>query len=67
MTMLTELIAELIGMFVGERRLTIAVLTIVAVAAALIDLIGVHPLVAGAVLLFGSLALLLESVCRAAR
>jgi hypothetical protein len=67
MTMLKELAAELIGMFVAEKRLTIAVLVIVAVAGSLVDFAGLNPLVAGAVLLFGCLSLLIESVCRAAR
>jgi hypothetical protein len=67
MTMLKELAAEMIGMFVAEKRLPIAVLSIVAVAGSLVDLAGLNPLVGGAVLLFGCLILLIESVCRAAR
>jgi hypothetical protein len=67
MTMLKELAAELIGMFVAEKPLAIAVLSIVAVAGSLVDLAGLNPLVGGAVLLFGCLILLIESVCRAAR
>jgi hypothetical protein len=67
MTMLKDLAAELIGMFVGEKRLTMAVLAIVAVAGSLIDLTGLDPLVSGALLLFGCLVLLIESVCRSAR
>ena len=67
MTMLKEFAAELIGMFIAEKRLTIAVLVIVAVAGSLVDFAGLNPLVGGAVLLFGCLILLIESVCRAAR
>jgi hypothetical protein len=67
MTMLKELASELIGMFVAEKRLAIAVLAIVAVAGSLVDFAGLDPLVSGAVLLFGCLILLIESVCRAAR
>lgn len=67
MTMLKEFAAELIGMFVGEKRLTISVLAIVAAAGSLVDFIGLDPLVGGAVLLFGSLILLVESVCRSSR
>jgi hypothetical protein len=67
MTMLKELIAELIGMFIAEKRLAITVLAIVAVAGSLVDFAGLDPLVGGAVLLFGCLILLIESVCRAAR
>jgi hypothetical protein len=66
-TMLKDLAVELIGMFVAEKRLAIAVLAIVAVAGSLVDFAGFNPLVGGAVLLFGCLILLIESVCRAAR
>jgi hypothetical protein len=67
MTMLKELAAELIGMFVGERRLTISILAVVAAVGSLVDFIGLAPLVGGAALLFGCLVLLIESVCRSAR
>jgi hypothetical protein len=67
MTMLKELAAELIGMFVGEKRLTLAVLAIVAVAGTLVDLTNLNSLFGGALLLFGCLVLLIESVCRSAR
>jgi hypothetical protein len=67
MTMLKEVAAEMIDMFVGEKRLTIAVLAVVAMAGSLVDLTGLDPLVGGALLLFGCLVLLIESVCRSAR
>ena len=67
MTMLKELAAGLVGMFVAEKRLAIAVLAIVALAGSLVDLAGFNPLVGGAVVLFGCIFLLIESVCRAAR
>jgi hypothetical protein len=67
MMMLKELAAELIGMFVGETRLTISVLAIVAAAGSLVDFIGLDPLLGGAGLLLGCLILLVESVCRSAR
>jgi len=66
-TMLRDLGAELIGMFVAEKRLAIAVLLTVAAAGSLVDFAGLNPLVGGAVLLFGCLILLIESVCRAAK
>ena len=67
MTMLKELAAELIGMFVGETRLTISVLAIVAAVGSLVDFIGLDPLLGGGVLLFGCLILLVEDLCRSAR
>jgi hypothetical protein len=67
MTMFKDIVAELIGMFVGEKRLTVAVLAIVAVAGSLVDFTDLNSLVGGAFLLFGCLVLLIESVCRSAR
>ena len=48
---------------VGEKRVTISVLAIVAGAGSLVDLIGLDPLLGGAALLFLCLILLIESVC----
>ena len=67
MTLLKELAAELVGMFAGEKRLTLAVLAVVAAAGCLIDFTSLNELFGGAVLLFGCVLLLIENVCRAAR
>ena len=67
MTVLRDVISELIGMFLGDARLSTAILGVVALAAALIDLAHAEPLVGGALLLFGCVAIVLESVHRAAR
>lgn len=67
MTMLKDIVAELIGMFVGEKRLTVAVLAIVAAAGSLVDFTNLNSLVGGSLLLLGCLVLLIESVCRSAR
>lgn len=67
MTILKDVVAELFGMFVGDARLTAAVLLVVAVAAALIDLGHVPPLIGGGVLLVGCLVVLVAAVARAAR
>jgi hypothetical protein len=67
MTMLKEIVAELIGMFIGDARLTLAMLTIVAGSAAWIELTRLDPLVGGAILLVGCLLLLVENVSRSAR
>jgi hypothetical protein len=67
MTMLKDLAGELTGMFFAEKRLAIAVLAIVAIAGSLVDFAGLNPLAGGAVLLFGCLIVLTESVCRGAR
>jgi hypothetical protein len=67
MTVLKEVVAELISMFVGERRLTIAVLGIVTVAGCLANFTDLDPLVGGTMMLLGCLILLIESVWRAAK
>ena len=67
MTLARELLGELVGMFIGSARLTIAILALVALAAGLIQVAGIEPLIAGATLLFGCLILLVENVRRAGR
>jgi len=67
MTMLKELAVELVGMFAGEKRLTLAVLALVAAAGCLLDFTTLNELIAGAVLCFGCVLLLIENVCRSAR
>jgi len=66
-TMLKEIAAELIGMFVGETRLTVSTLAIVGAVGSFVNFIGLNPLVGGAALLLGCLGLLVESVLRGAR
>jgi hypothetical protein len=67
MNLLKEVAAELIGMFFGDARLTIAILLLIAVAGALIELTGVDPLVGGIVLILGCPALLIASLRRDSR
>ena len=67
MAMLKELAAELIGMFFAEKRLTLEVLALVAVTGLLVYFVGLDALVGGVILLFGSLGLLIASVCQPAR
>lgn len=66
MTLLRDVSAELIGMFVGDAGLSAAVLAVVALAAGLIEVGHVLPLVGGGVLLAGCLAVLVGAVRRAA-
>jgi predicted phage tail protein len=66
MNLVKDLAAEFAGMFVGDTKLTLAILAVVAGAAA-IAASGFTPLLAGAVLLVGTLAVLLDSVRRGAR
>lgn len=67
MTVLKEVAAELIGMFVAEKRLTLAVLGVVTVAGCLVNFTDLDPLVGGTVVLLGCLILLIENVWRSAR
>lgn len=67
MTMLREVVGELIGMFLGEKPLAIALLLIVATTGFLTNFTGLGRLIGGVFLLSGCLILLVESVCRAAR
>jgi hypothetical protein len=67
MALLKDLCAEVIGMFVADARLSAAVLVVVAIAALLVEGLETHPLVGGAVLLLGTLLVLLGGVRRAAR
>jgi hypothetical protein len=67
MAMLKDLAAELVGMFVGEVRLTVSVVATIAAVSLLLDFAGIDPLLAGGALLLSCLALLVESVLRGAR
>ena len=67
MSILREVFAELFGMFVADARLTVAILCVVAVAAALIRLAGMAPLLGGGVLLAGCLGVLISAVLSAGR
>ncbi len=67
MTILTDVLSELFGMFVGDARLSAAILVVVAAAAGTIRLTGASPLAGGALLLLGCLAVMIGAVLRAAR
>ena len=67
MTILKDVLAELVGMFVGDAWLSAAILAVVALAAGLVELAHVRPLIGGGVLLLGSLAVTVDAVRRACR
>jgi hypothetical protein len=66
MSIVGDVFKELLGMFVADARLTAAILFLVAGVAGLVVAWRIGPLVAGGVLLFGSLAILVEAVRREA-
>ncbi len=65
MSILKQVISDLVGMFLKDARLTITILVLVAAVAFLIRDEGLTPLTGGWLLLGGSLALLVISVLRA--
>ena len=67
MSMLVAVARELLGLFVDDGSLALAILAVVMLAAISIALIPDAPLVTGAVLLLGCLGVLLANVARAAR
>jgi len=62
MNLLKEVLAELIGMFIGDARLSVAILAVVAAVALLIEIGHIEPLIGGGVLLIGCLFLLVAAV-----
>jgi hypothetical protein len=67
MTMLKQIASEIVGMFVGDVRLSLAILGTVALTAALVAVPGLNPLIGGGVLLVGCVLVLVASVYRASR
>jgi hypothetical protein len=67
MTMLKQIASEIVGMFVGDVRLSLAILGTVALTAALVAVPGLDPLIGGGVLLVGSVAVLVTSIRRSSR
>jgi hypothetical protein len=67
MPRLHPVLAELLGLFVDDGSLALAALLLVAVVAVLAKLAMAPPILIGALLAIGCLAILIESVLRAAR
>jgi hypothetical protein len=67
MNMLRSVSHELIGLFVDDGALAAAILAVVILAGVAAALAPDRPLIAGAILLLGCLAVLSISVARAAR
>lgn len=67
MTILKDVLAELFSMFVGDARLSAAILAVVALAALAIDAGGAPPLLGGVLLLIGCLGVMIAAVLRTAR
>jgi hypothetical protein len=67
MNVLGAVVRELLGLFVDDGSLALAILAVVAVAAISAVLVPNEPLATGGILLVGCVGVLLTSVARAAR
>jgi hypothetical protein len=67
MTIIKDVLAELFSMFVSDARLSIAILAVVACAAIATRVAGPATLLAGGILLTGSIIVLIASVRREAK
>ncbi|TPI27918.1 hypothetical protein FJW08_22075 [Mesorhizobium sp. B3-2-1] len=67
MNVLRLVAREFFGMFVDDGSLALLALVLVAAVTAAVKLLALPPLLGGALLLVGCLAILLQSVRRAAR
>lgn len=67
MKILLEVARELFGMFVADLRLTLLILALIALVAALNLWLRPDPAVCGLVLLGGCVLILIEAILRAAR
>jgi hypothetical protein len=62
MNILGDVAKELLAMFLADARLTLSILFLVAIAAISVD--WLHPFVGGAMLVVGTLLILVEAVAR---
>ena len=67
MTVLGDVFKELFGMFVADARLTLAILLLVGVVAGLVHAFPAAAYLAGGVLLFGFVAIVVGAAAREAR
>jgi uncharacterized membrane protein YdjX (TVP38/TMEM64 family) len=67
MKMLADMLRELAGLFVDDGALALAIVAIVVLAGIVAAMMPGVPLVAGAILLFGCLVVLVLNVAKAAR
>ena len=67
MSVVLEVLEELWSMFVGDRRLTLLVLLLIAIAAAIATFAPQYGVAAAVLILAGALAILADAVFNAAR
>ena len=67
MTIARLVVKELVGMFIDDGNLALLALILIAAVTASVKLLAMPPLFGGGLLLVGCIAILIESVRRAAR
>jgi hypothetical protein len=67
MTLLRDIVNELVNMFLADARLASAILVLVLIVAGLTISFGVEPLIGGGTLLLGCLVILVEAAVRETR
>jgi hypothetical protein len=67
MSLVRLVLKELVGMFIDDGNLALLALILIAAITAAVKLLALPPLLGGALLLVGCLAILMQSVRRAAR
>ncbi len=67
MNILKDVLSELFSMFVGDARLTAAILSVIALTAIMIYFVNLPAIASGGFLLFGCIIVLVTSVRREAR
>lgn len=61
---MSQLLRVLLGLFINDELLAVGILGVVGLTALLLHVVGVEPVVAGAVLLCGNLLVLIAAVMR---
>ncbi len=67
MNVIGDVAKELLGMFLSDARLTIGIVVLVAFVEGLLVFLRIAPIAGGAVLLIGSLLIVVEAAIREAR
>ena len=67
MTVLKLIVSEILGLFIDDQFLAVAIAAVIGVAVVMAAVLKMAPLIVGAVLLFGCVAVLADSVWRAKR
>jgi hypothetical protein len=67
MSIFKEIFAELLSMFITDARLTLTTLVLVALVAAMMQLLHVQSLIAGLVLVCGCALIVIEATARETR